>query len=291
MGTEDSGGLAILPKIHNALEVQHSPYSNNDSRREAHLFLEEVKNIPEAPSHGFLLASDKTQPPVVRHYALSLLEHAIKHKWAGYTYSEAVALRNWVLELAHNISKEDPAYLRKKIATLWVEIAKRSWVASWMDMDSMLVQLWQLPESPVHKEMVLSILENLVEDIYNQEDDEAVDGREDILGRALVDIFTSPSALQNTHRSRHLSPDVRCGDEGWLARITELLRQCFSVDLQNQDHLRGCAIQGLVVISTLMPYAIPKALTMTGCVPVMCEGLRASHVDVQKVGYEFPIQS
>ena len=91
----------LLPRIQQALELVHAPFSSNDSRRDASDFLEKVKADDEAPHNGFMLASDKTQEPVVRHYALSLLEHAIKHKWAGYTEDQAAALRSRSLPGSH----------------------------------------------------------------------------------------------------------------------------------------------------------------------------------------------
>ena len=43
-------GENVLGRIVDALKVVHSPYSPNQSRREAQSFLEEVKALPEAPS-------------------------------------------------------------------------------------------------------------------------------------------------------------------------------------------------------------------------------------------------
>lgn len=108
-GDARNGDADVLAKIHLALEVVHSPHSTNDARREAQSFLEEVKDIPEAPFQGYTLASDKAQAPVVRHYALSLLEHAIRYRWASYTDEQSRTLRNWVLELSQAVSKGDPS--------------------------------------------------------------------------------------------------------------------------------------------------------------------------------------
>ncbi|KAI1332189.1 ARM repeat-containing protein [Xylariaceae sp. FL0255] len=274
----------IVARIHDALEVVYGPFSN-DARKDAQVFLEQVKDTPDAPSHGFQLASDSTQSPVVRHYALSLLEHAIKHKWAKYSPQEAATLRDCVLRLAQGIAKGDPAYLRNKIALLWVEVAKRSWGAEWMDMDLLLVQLWQVPDSAVHKELVLSILETLSDEIFLG-DDVVVEVREKVLSKASVEIFTPAAVLLESFPDREAGPEVRSGEDGWLARIVELLRQCLSGDVQNNEHLRNCAIRGLAAVYALMPWVIPRAVAVTGAVPVICEGLRASHVDVQKASLE-----
>lgn len=277
-----SDGMDILPKIHKALEVVYSPYSSNPDRKDAQVFLEEVKHTDEAPSHGFNLASDKSQSPVVRHYALSLLEHAIKHRWTYYTPPQATALRNWVLELSQTISRDDPAYLRNKIAVLWVEVAKRSWVADWMDMDSNLVQLWQVSDSAVHKELVLSILESISDEVFSG-DDPAVAVREGVLSKASVEVFTPAAVLLETYPNRQAGPDVRAGDEGWLVRVVELLGQCLGGDIQNNEDIQSCAVRALAVLNSLMPWVIPNAVTASGCVPVLCNALRTSHVAVQKV--------
>ncbi|KAK8131043.1 Protein MSN5 [Apiospora sp. TS-2023a] len=282
-----ANGMAVIPRIQEALQLVHNPYSNNDTRQEAQRFLEEVKDSEEAPFHGYTLAADKAQSPVVRHYALSLLEHAIKHKWAKYTPDQAVALRNWVLELSRSISREDPVYLRNKIAVLWVEVTKRSWANEdgWMDMDTMLVQLWQVPDSAVHKELVLLILETLSDEIFNG-DDAVVAIREGILSKAAVEIFTPAAVLVEHFPERKAGPNVRCGEEGWLGRITVLLRQCLVMDLQNNADLRSCAVRAFAVLYSLMPWVVPYAATATGCVGVMCDGLRAPHLAVQKAALD-----
>ncbi|KAI0969130.1 armadillo-type protein [Xylaria arbuscula] len=281
-GGQDS---EVLPKIQQALDVVYSPYSSNDQRKDAQSFLESVKDTPEAPAHGFRLAADKSQSPVVRHYALSLLEHAVKHKWGSYAPHEAEVLRNWMLALSRDVARGDPVYLRNKIAQLWVEIAMRSWGTDWMEMDSLLVQLWQVPDSAVHKEFVLAVLEALSDDIFNG-DDMVIQVREKILSKASIEIFTPATVLLEAYPNREAGPEVRSGDEGWMARIVDLLRQCLSGDIQNNEDLRSCAIRGFAVLYTLVPWAIPKSVAVTGAVPVICEGLRATHIEVQKASLE-----
>lgn len=274
-----------LSRIHQALEVVHSPFSSNDSRRDAQTFLEEVKAYAEAPLQGYTLAADKSQSPVVRHYALSLLEHSIRHKWASYTPDQAAALRGWVLELCQAVSRDDPTYLRNKTAQLWVDVAKRSWAADWMDMDALLVQLWQIPDSPAHKELVAFVLETLSEEVFNG-DDATVVMREGALSKACVEIFTPATVLAEVFPTRQPGPDVRYGSEGWLARIAEFLDQCLAADLQNNESVRTCAVKALSVFQTLMSWAIPKAIYSANCVPIMVRCLAVSCITVQKVSQE-----
>lgn len=278
----NGGNTSLLPKIHEALGLIHGPYSSNESRREAHIFLEEVKTNDEAPYHGFTLASDKTQEPVVRHYALSLLEYAIKHKWSEYTDEQAAALRQWVLQLSKNVASEDPLYLRNKTAQLWVEIAKRSWAAAWLDMDELLVQLWNIPNEVVHKEFVLFVLETLSDEVFNGEDTVAI-MREGVLSKACVDIFTPAIVLVEAFPNRQVENSVRCGEEGWLVRIGELLDQCLNADPYNNPQYQTCAIKALGVYKSIMPWAIPRAISSASCVQHMCKSLAASSVGVQLV--------
>lgn len=278
----DPNSSNVLPRIHDALQIIYSPQSTNQSRQEAQSFLEDVKALNEGPSHGFTLSSDKSQSPIVRHYGLSLLEHAIKHRWAEYSEQEAEYLRSWVLQLSQGVSKDDPLYIRNKIAILWVEVAKRSWGAEWKDMDSLLVQLWQVPGFGPHKELVLSVLETLSDEIFNG-DDAVVAIREAVLSKAAVEIFTPAGVLLEAFPNRQAGPDVRCGEEGWLSRATVLLGECLNSDIQGNEDVRSCAVKALSLLYSLMPWAIPKAVIASRCVQTMCDGLIAPHVAVQKV--------
>ncbi|KAK3690039.1 armadillo-type protein [Podospora appendiculata] len=280
-----AGSDAILARIHDALNIVHSPYSANQARQEAQRYLEEVKSLGEAPSHGFTLALASSQAPIVRHYGLSLLEHAIKHKWAEYTPDERQYLRGWILQLSENVSKEDPSYLRSKIGQLWVEVAKRCWASDWMDMDDLLVRLWQVPDSPVHKEFVLQILEILSDEIFNGED-AVVAIREGALSKACVEIFTPTAVLVESFPNRQVGPNVRSGDEGWISRVTDLVGECLSQDLERNEDIRACAIRALAVLNSVMPWAIPKAIHASGCRPIICSCLAVSNVSIQKAALE-----
>ncbi|KAL0939459.1 nuclear import and export protein [Colletotrichum truncatum] len=281
----NGGNSDVISQIHQALEAVHNPYSSNDARRDAQSFLENIKGVDEAPFHGFTLASDKSQSPVVRHYALSLLEYAIKQRWAEYNEEQSTTLRGWVLELCRNLSKDDPLYIRNKTAQLWVEIAKRCWGSEWMDMDELLLRLWQIPDSAVHKELVLFVLETLSDEVFNG-DDAVVAMREGVLSRSCVEIFTPAAVLREAFPNRTAGPEVRYGDEGWLSRVAEFLNQCLQGDAQNDDQIRSCAVKSLSVFHSLMPWAIPKAVAIANCVPVMCRALATPEVSIQKASLE-----
>lgn len=278
-------GDDILSQITTALDIIYRPQSTNQSRQEAQSFLENVKALAEAPQHGFTLASNKSLSPMLRHYGLSLLEHAVKHRWAEYSPEQAQTLRDWILQLSQNVSRDDPSYVRSKIAQLWVELAGRCWAADWMDMDELLVRMWQVENSAVHKELVLQILETLSVEVFDG-DSPAFAIREKELSKACVEIFTPASVLLEAFPHRQEGPVVRCGDEGWLNRIGQLLDNCLNGDLQNNEDIRTCAVRSLTVYYSVMGWAIPKAVSSAHCVGYMCRGLAASHPAVQKEALE-----
>lgn len=282
-GISNNGGDSdILSRMHQALEVVHSPYSDNDARRQAQSFLEEVKDYSEAPFQGYSLAINKSQPPIVRHYALSLLEHAIRYRWTTYTEEQVAAVKNWIVELGRSVTSEDPTYLRNKTAQLWVETAKRCWGAEWMDMDTMLVQLWEVPDSLAHKELVLFVLETLSDEVFNG-DDPILAMREGILSKACVEIFTPTAVLLEAFPNRVPGPEVRHGSEGWMNRLTKFLNDCIQSSSQDSSAIKSYTVKTLSALLSLMPWAIPKAIASAQCVPVLTSALSSSMPEVQKV--------
>lgn len=277
-----NGSSNILDRIHQALEIVHSPYSSNNARRDAQSFLEDVKTVDEAPFHGYTLAANKLQPPVVRHYALSLLDNAIKLKWAEYTEDQAGALRNWMLELCRNVSKDDPGYIRNKTAQLWVEIAKRSWGSEWMNMDELLVQLWQTDSSIVHHELVMTVLETLGYEIFFG-DDVVATMRQGVLCKGWTEIMTPADVIAEATKNRNAATELRSGTEGWLVRLVMLLDQTLAADMDSNREAEPCATKALSALATLMPCSLPKAMAAANVVPVCCRALAVPRVSVQKV--------
>lgn len=264
-------------QIRRALEVIHDAKSANSIRQEASHYLEQIKSDEEAPYYGYKLGVDKSQAAVVRHYGLSLLEHAVRHRWADYSAEQSALVRGWELDLAQNATESDPFFLRTKIATIWVEITKRSWALDWMDMDQCLVQLWE--GSLASKELVLTILETLSEDVFGHED--AIAGlRGTDLNRACVDIFTPMSILLEHFPSRETSVNVRYGEEGWLARMADLLNRCNMQEDGDQAE-KACATKVLITLRSVIGWVIPKSISMSNLVTRLCQCLASPHLPVQ----------
>lgn len=244
-----------------ALELIHNPASTNALRREALLFVESQKESKAAAHNGFLLASSINSAPLVRYFGLTLLDHVLRR--TSITSHQLLDLRGLVLKLAEAIRPEDPPYIRNKIPQLWAEIAKRCWGLEWLDMDQILVQFWGA--SLVHKELVLSTLELLSEDIFYREDTvSSLRGTD--LNRALVEIFTPLSVFQEMYPERDHHVEIRCEAEGWLSRTCEFLGNCVD-NVQTSKQAKDAALKALATLKSVVVWAIPKAIISANCVP------------------------
>ena len=253
---ENSESNTSNTNVPRALDVVHNPRSSAEHRQSASKYLEDFQSQDEAPYHGYLLAFDNGQPATVRHFGLSLLGNAVRHRWETYSPEQRSALRDWVSSLAQGVGEEDPVYLSNKVAQAWVEIAKRSWGLDWMDMDELLVRLWN--GTAARRVLVLTILETLSEDIFGGED--ATTGlRVTDLNRACVDIFTPARVLMDHFPTRETSINVRYGEEGWISRITEFLDWCLREE-QTAKQQQAYTILALSTLKSTVSWVVPGAL-------------------------------
>ena len=273
------GAPPDVDKILQALQCIHSSSSSNDIRHSASVYLETVKGGDPAPSQGYLLLSDKSLPATARYFGASLLEHSICHKWTDNLDQANASVREWVLVLSLDLNDQDPSFIRNKVAELWVHVAKRSWGLDWLDMDKVLVELWS--RSVTHKAYVLTVLEALSEDVFGHEDPTAgVRGTD--LNRACVEIFTSEQTLHDEFPHRETNPSLRCGPQGWLARVCELLDEC--IRLGSNSESQPLIIRALTLLRSIMLWMIPRAIISTNTVHRLLQCLTISSLPIQMVG-------
>ncbi|KAI1620766.1 armadillo-type protein [Exophiala viscosa] len=258
-----------------ALELIHNPSTKNDVRRQASEFLENLKGSNEAPQYGFNLSTDRSQPPLVRHFGLSLLSHVIHHEAHHLSEEQNAQLRDCVLDLGRSITSSDLPFIRNKIAELWIELAKRSWALDWFNLDEQLVHLWS--QDLVHKDFVLTILENLSEDVFVRDDNIAIlRGRD--LNTALVEVFTSSSTFAGGIKVGDRVHHVRFGDEGWLARIKIFLDDCLKSSVSSP--VKDTALRGLATLRTAFVWVMTPAVVHSMTLAVTCNFLTQSDPDV-----------
>jgi exportin-5 len=264
-------------RILDALQAIHNPSTHNEYRRIASDYLEGLKARNEAALQGgFALSTDPSQPPLVQHFGLSLLSHVIRHGAQDLSDQQAIQLRNCVVDLGRSVRAEYLAFIRNKVAELWIELAKRSWALDWFDLDEQLVRLWS--QDLVHKDFVLTILESLSEDIFVREDSIAVlRGRD--LNSALVEIFTPSSSFSGGIKIGGVTHNLRFGDEGWLTRITKLINE--SVNNQNIDgQLRQVVLKALATLRSCFIWVMTPAISQSNALEATCNFLTSSDTDL-----------
>ena len=276
----NSSSYEGLAHVVEALEVIYNPRSPNDARQAASSYLENTKNDQSAPEYGIRLAGDKLQQTAIRYFGLSLIESSIQNGWENMSDGQSEKIRGYIIDLAKQINEEDPAYLVKKMGHLWIELAKRSWVADWLDMDAQLLNLWL--GSLAKKAFVLYVLETLSEEVFNQEDPTAGLRAHD-LGKACVEIYTPVSVLQENFPSRDLRNSIRSGEEGWLNRLCDLLRWCLANSCETDGNVKVLATKTLSAIRATVSWVIPNAIRTTNCVAAIFTALTVVDVGLRTV--------
>ncbi|ETN38132.1 uncharacterized protein HMPREF1541_07756 [Cyphellophora europaea CBS 101466] len=264
------------PNILHALALIHNPTTKNQIRRQASDYLDQLKSSQGALQHGLALGVDQSQQPLVRHFGLSLLEHVVKHQSHELSDVQNEELRRCIIDLGRSITAQDPLFVRNKVAELWVDLAKRSWALDWLDLDQLLCQSWE--QSNIHKSFVLTVLENLSEDTFFRDDPTAIlRGRD--LNAALVEIFTSTSDYGGGIRVGETIHHMRCGDEGWLFRISSFLQGSFGHVGEDAD-AKTTTLKAIATLRSAFGWVMAPAIETAGCLLVTCNCLTRSDEDI-----------
>ncbi|KAL2083565.1 hypothetical protein ACEWY4_021338 [Coilia grayii] len=149
-----------------AVYVMMDPESNQRFRLEALKFCEEFKEkCPFCVQCGLQL-SDQTQNPVIRHFGLQILEHAIKFRWNSMSQEEKVTLKNCAMELLSKGTRpilEEESHIKDALSRIVVEMIKREWPQNWPHMLKEMETLTTMGETQA--ELVMLILLRLAEDV------------------------------------------------------------------------------------------------------------------------------
>ncbi|KAG0305227.1 hypothetical protein BGZ98_004452 [Dissophora globulifera] len=226
---------SVLKSLIVALETIYDVASTNDARQQAQKYCEDLKRDPSGPLYGYFLAhKDNQQPDVVRHFGLSLIEETVRYRWSesALTLQIKAQTRLNAISLAAEGTRpmlEEQAFIKEKIARLFVEVAKREWPGAWDDMDVCLRQLYYKDETG--REMALLILRSLCEDVCVFDD--AVAGlRKKDLRAGLAIIMSSELTLREQypdgvkgHKDEVTLMVGEAGNDGWISRLATLLQE------------------------------------------------------------------
>ncbi|KIY02972.1 uncharacterized protein Z520_01437 [Fonsecaea multimorphosa CBS 102226] len=259
-----------------ALQVIHNPTTKNEIRRQASEYLESLKLSNEALQYGCALSSDKAQPPLVQHFGLSMLSHIVRHEVHQLSEQQTNQLRDCINELGRSVQDTDYVFIRNKIAELWIELAKRYWALDMFSLDEQLVYLWE--QDLVRKDFVLTILENLSEDIFVRDDSVAIMRGRD-LNSALVEIFTSSSNFAGGIKIGDITHHVRYGKDGWLIRIRNFLEEAIhGPSIEGQ--LKEVVLKALATIRSAFTWVMTPAIVQSMALAVTCGFLTQADPDL-----------
>ncbi|KAM5163438.1 exportin-5 [Mantella aurantiaca] len=156
----------LCEQLVRAVTVIMEPGSTQEHRLEALRFCEDFKeSCPMCVPCGLQLA-EKTQPPLIRHFGLQVLEHVVKFRWNAMERGEKVCLKDSVMGLiAGGIRPilEEEGHIKDVLARIVVEMIKREWPQHWPNMLNELDTLTKNGE--VQTELVMFILLRLAEDV------------------------------------------------------------------------------------------------------------------------------
>ncbi|CCE80019.1 Piso0_003115 [Millerozyma farinosa CBS 7064] len=276
-------------QIISALNLIYDPKSSNEARKEAQIFLESVKSNDESPYWGFQLAlpENNVQNYAVRHYGLSLLQHAVNKRFHTFNASKVATIRTWVIELANKIGGSDPHYLKEKLAYLWASIAKRIWgsylvkasrehvskddpgaanklsvsesdlVDGWASMDADLWSLWN--SNMACREISVLIIRTLFEDIYFL-DDAVASKRSSILNQLCILIVTPDEVLGSIYEP---NPDIAAAKgsaQGWFVTWSRSLIEQFQGGETKSPEAGVFASKLLSILKTCLHWVHPSLL-------------------------------
>ncbi|OLL21885.1 hypothetical protein NEOLI_000987 [Neolecta irregularis DAH-3] len=289
----------VSDKIRQALETIHSYRSTNQTRSEAQSYLDTLKSEPTSPIYGYQLAVEKdSQPDVIRHFGLSLLENAIKHHWNSYSDLERTQIQQWSIALAtrgtREISKE-AHFIKEKVADIFVQIAERTWLASWHDMDEILQNMWNQNDTTRHLSLI--ILTMLIEDNFGQdEQNQVVHSRAAVISNGLLSITASSNVLHENYPEGIKGGNQRIvgwettDNDGWLVRWGNALGKCLTVVQTGHgtiaEEVEKVGIAVLKAIRSCLGWALTKAIKEAGILPLLCSSLLTQNVTFQTVAVD-----
>ncbi|XP_014843037.1 PREDICTED: exportin-5 [Poecilia mexicana] len=157
---------AMCDQLIKAVMVMMDAETNQIYRLEALKFCEEFKETSTLCVPCGLRLADKSQPAVVRHFGLQILEQVIKFRWNNMQQQEKVQLKECAMQLlatgTHSILEEE-SHVKDALSRIVVEMIKREWPQHWPDMLKEMESLSS--QGAAQTELVMLILLRLAEDV------------------------------------------------------------------------------------------------------------------------------
>ncbi|KAK9762432.1 karyopherin [Basidiobolus ranarum] len=270
---------AVANQLVQAVQTIYDISKNNEERRVAQQFCDELKESNLSPIYGHYLASKDKFSDEVRHVGLGMIENSVRYHWSVYSEEEKVSIRenivSLILEGTHDILTERK-FIKEKVASIFVEIAKRTWPSKWPQMDMLLRDMYY--RSQTTQEYALMIYRSLAEDVFEY-DDPIVELRRKELRAAMICSVVSevalasqyPDGLKKETDDEAVVMRGEAGNEGWLIRWAQGLESLTSQ--WNSDRSRGAEILAISTLNTIaahLDWVASKAIAETRIIGLLC---------------------
>ncbi|ORX88546.1 ARM repeat-containing protein [Basidiobolus meristosporus CBS 931.73] len=281
---------AVANQLVQAVQTIYDIAKNNEERRVAQQFCDELKESKLSPVYGYYLADKDKFADEVRHVGLGMMENAVRYHWGNYTEEEQISIRenivNLILGGTHDILLERK-FIKEKVASIFVEIAKRTWPSKWPQMDGLLRDMYY--RSHTTQEYALMIYRSLAEDVFEY-DDPIVELRRKELRAAMICSVASEAALASQYPDglkKETDDEAvvmrgEAGNEGWLIRWTRGLEAL--ANQWNSDRSRGAELLSITTLNTIaahLDWVTAKAIAETRIIGLLCTLLSSESHDIR----------
>ncbi|RUS23455.1 hypothetical protein BC937DRAFT_86141 [Endogone sp. FLAS-F59071] len=288
----------VFSKIIEALRLIYDPLVPNDARQAAQKYCDDIKFDPLSPLYGHALAhKDNCHPDVARHFGLGLIEDAIRFRWNDGTYgpSEKKKIRLAVVDLVFrgtNDIMEEKGFIKAKLATIFVEVAKREWPGRWEDMDHILQELYTSGQTT--QELSLMIYRSLAEDIFIYEDAIAELRKKDLQTAMICSVSSAwvleeqyPEGAKIEGPNELILMRGDAGNVGWLIRWTTSAER-YATDWQQQQDVLAerLAVATLHTLAAQCEWILPKAILDAKLILISCQLLLSNSSEIRMAALE-----
>ncbi|RUS23456.1 hypothetical protein BC937DRAFT_86141 [Endogone sp. FLAS-F59071] len=310
----------VFSKIIEALRLIYDPLVPNDARQAAQKYCDDIKFDPLSPLYGHALAhKDNCHPDVARHFGLGLIEDAIRFRWNDGTYgpSEKKKIRLAVVDLVFRVVcllrlsqlnrflrlrlidirgtndiMEEKGFIKAKLATIFVEVAKREWPGRWEDMDHILQELYTSGQTT--QELSLMIYRSLAEDIFIYEDAIAELRKKDLQTAMICSVSSAwvleeqyPEGAKIEGPNELILMRGDAGNVGWLIRWTTSAER-YATDWQQQQDVLAerLAVATLHTLAAQCEWILPKAILDAKLILISCQLLLSNSSEIRMAALE-----
>lgn len=280
-----SVNTGVVQQVVHALDLIYGTNTPPEQRRDAEELCQRLKTDDSILAYGIYLAdTDNQYPPMVSHFGLQLIEHAIRHRWnqkVTQDHAQQLQDRLWTKITQVDSHGGEPLYIREKLVTLMVMLVIRMWPqpSQWDNLSGQLLSLYMSQSW----EMALRIWQTLGEEMFVYDRDAVALVRKQALTNGIIGALlpkqvvtelyptgyrlTTDPVIASTKKDNKKSASTILlepgNEDGWLLRLAQ-----HAGALGNNSDIPESQIVAIVdTISVFLDWAPIKALVAIELAP------------------------